>query len=88
MRNGTLKYPENRFTGYLSKRMPEPSETRLSDNSVTYGFNDFMTQCRHSSFIRCTASSQSLIGGNLPICVIMETEYAIRVEAENEIIIY
>ena len=88
MRKGTFKYPDNRFGGHLPKRIPEPSETRLSDNSVTYGFNDFMTQCRHSSFVRRTASPQSRIGGNLPICVIMETEVTIHVEAENEIIIY
>lgn len=48
MINGTFKYPEIRFFGYLPKRIPEPSETRFSDNSVTYGFNDFMTQCRQS----------------------------------------
>ena len=56
MINGTFKYPENRFCGHLPKRIPEPSETRLSDNSVTYGFNDFMTQCRHSPVIRIPAS--------------------------------
>ena len=37
MINGTFKYPEIRFFGYLPKRIPEPSETRFSDNSVTYG---------------------------------------------------
>ena len=56
MINGTFKYPEIRFFGYLPKRIPEPSETRFSDNSVTYGFNDFMTQCRHSPVIRIPAS--------------------------------
>ena len=39
MINGTFKYPEIRFFGYLPKRIPEPSETRFSDNSVTYGCN-------------------------------------------------
>ena len=54
MRKGIFKYPDNRFGGHLPKRIPEPSETRLSDNSVTHGFNDFMTQCRHSSLVRRT----------------------------------
>ena len=31
MINGTFKYPEIRFFGYLPKRIPEPSETRFSD---------------------------------------------------------
>lgn len=84
MRNGTFKHLENRFCGYLPKRIPEPSETRLSDNSVTYGFNDFMTQCRHSLLI----CNFSLIDGNLPICVIPETEIAINMETENKIIDY
>ena len=61
MINGTFKYPEIRFFGYLPKRIPEPSETRFSDNSVTYGFNDFMTQCRQSPFVRRTASPQNRI---------------------------
>nr|WP_317198161.1 hypothetical protein [Bacteroides fragilis] len=43
----------------MPKRIPEPSETRFSDNSVTYGFNDFMTQCRQSPFVRRTASPQT-----------------------------
>ena len=37
MRKGIFKYPDNRFGGHLPKRIPEPSETRFSDNSVTYG---------------------------------------------------
>ncbi|MDB1000523.1 hypothetical protein ABG864_22370 [Phocaeicola vulgatus] len=77
MRNGTLKYPENRFCGYLLLRIPEPSETRLSDNSVTYGFNDFMTQCRHSSFVRRTASPQNRIRDDPPMCVITEADNAV-----------
>ena len=88
MRNGTFKYPENRFCGYLPKRISEPSETRLSDNSVTYGFNDFMTQCRHSLLICNFTSVLNLIDGNLPICVIPETEIAINMETENKIINY
>ena len=42
MRKGTFKYPDNRFGGYLPKRIPEPSEPRLSDNLVKYRFNDFI----------------------------------------------
>ncbi|THC60321.1 hypothetical protein E7X19_25030, partial [Bacteroides fragilis] len=34
MRKGIFKYPDNRFGGHLPKRIPEPSETRLSDNSA------------------------------------------------------
>ena len=48
MINGTFKYPEIRLFGYLPKRIPEPSETRFSDNSVTYGFNDACV-CSHGS---------------------------------------
>ena len=88
MRNGTLKYPENRLTGHLSKRIPKPSETRLSDNSVTYGFNDFMTQCRHSLLICYITPALNLINGNLPICVIPETKIAINMDTENKIINY
>ena len=75
--NGTFKYPEIRFFGYLPKRIPEPSETRFSDNSVTYGFNDFMTQCRHSSLVRRTASPQNRIRGDPPVCLFTETDNAV-----------
>ena len=47
MINGTFKYPEIRFFGYLPKRIPEPSDTRFYNDAVIHGFNDFMTQCRH-----------------------------------------
>ena len=83
MINGTFKYPEIRFFGYLPKRIPEPSETRFSDNSVTYGFNDFMTQCRHSLLICYITSALNLISVNQPICVITETEDAVHMEAKN-----
>ena len=76
MINGTFKYPEIRFFGYLPKRIPEPSETRFSDNSVTYGFNDFMTQCRHSSLVRRTASPQNRIRDDPPACVVTEADGA------------
>ena len=76
MRKGTLKYPETRFCGYLPKRMSEPSETRFSDNSVTYGFNDFMTQCRHSSLVRRTASPQNRIRDDPPARVVKEADGA------------
>ena len=77
MRKGTLKYPENRFGGHLPKRIPEQSETRLSDNSVTYGFNDFMTQCRHSSLVRRTVSPQNRIRDDPPVCLFTETDNAV-----------
>ena len=80
MRNGTFKYPDNRFGGHLPKRIPGPSEPRLSDNSVTYGFNDFMTQCRHSLLICNITLALNLIDGNLPIGVIKETDIAIHME--------
>ena len=83
MRNGTFKYPENRFTGHLPKRIPKPSETRLSDNSVTYGFNDFMTQCRHSLLPCGITSALNLIGVNQPICVITETDDVVHMETKN-----
>ena len=83
MINGTFKYPEIRFFGYLPKRIPEPSETRFSDNSVTYGFNDFMTQCRHSLLICYITSALNLMGVNQPICVITETEDAVHMETKN-----
>lgn len=34
----------------------EPSDARLSNDAVIHGFNDFMTQCRHSPVIRIPAS--------------------------------
>ena len=77
MRKGIFKYPDNRFGGHLPKRIPEPSETRLSDNSVTHGFNDFMTQCRHSSLVRRTASPQNRIRGDPPVCLFTETDNAV-----------
>lgn len=88
MRNGTLKYPDNRFGRHLQKQIPELSETRLSNNLVTYGFNDFMTQCRHSLLICNTILALNLTDGDLPICVIPETEIAINMETENRIINY
>ena len=89
MINGTFKYPEIRFFGYLPKRIPEPSETRFSDNSVTYGFNDFMTQCRQSPFVRRTASPQNRIRDDPPACVVTEADgddSQIRMETEKQII--
>ena len=83
MRNGTFKHLGDRIFGYLPKRIPEPSETRFSDNSVTYGFNDFMTQCRHSLLICYITSALNLISVNQPICVITETEDAVHMEAKN-----
>ena len=74
MINGTFKYPEIRFFGYLPKRIPGLSETRLSDNPVTYGFNDFMTQCRHSSLVRRTASPQNRIRDDPPVCLFTEAD--------------
>lgn len=56
MKNEAFKYPANRFGGYLPDRIPEPSDTRLSNDAVIHGFNDFMTQCRHSPVIRIPAS--------------------------------
>ena len=52
MKNEAFKYPANRFGGYLPDRIPEPSDTRLSNDAVIHGFNDFMTQCRHSPVIQ------------------------------------
>ena len=43
MKNEAFKYPANRFGGYLPDRIPEPSDTRLSNDAVIHGFNDFMT---------------------------------------------
>ena len=74
MRKGIFKYPDNRFGGHLPKRIPEPSETRFSDNSVTYGFNDFMTQCRQSPFVRRTASPQNRIRDDPPMCLFTEAD--------------
>ncbi|MCZ2575726.1 hypothetical protein O1443_07535 [Bacteroides fragilis] len=56
MKNGTFKYPANRFGRYLPNRISAPSDTRFSNGAVIHGFNDFMTQCRHSSIIRIPAS--------------------------------
>lgn len=74
MRKGTFKYPDNRFFRYLLKRIPEPSETRLSDNPVKYRFNDFMTQCRHSSLVRHTASPQNRIRDDPPVYLFTEAD--------------
>jgi len=74
MRKGTFKYPDNRFGGYLPKRIPEPSEPRLSDNLVKYRFNDFMTQCRHSSLVRRTASPQNRIRDDPPVCLFTQAD--------------
>lgn len=82
MRKGIFKHPKNRFCGYLPKGIPEQSETRFSDNSVTYGFNDFMTQCRHSSLLYDITSALNLTGNNQPVCV-TETEDAAHMEAKN-----
>ena len=67
MKNEAFKYPANRFGGYLPNRISEPSDTRLSNDAVIHGFNDFMTQCRHSSVIRIPASPLKRIRDE-PIC--------------------
>ena len=51
-----FQIPANRFGGYLPNRISEPSDTRFSSDAVIHGFNDFMTQCGHSSVIRIPAS--------------------------------
>jgi len=56
MKNEAFKYPANRFGGYLPDRIPEPSDARFPNDAVIHGFNDFMTQCRHSPVIRIPAS--------------------------------
>ena len=76
MRNGTLKYPKNRFVKHLPKRLSKPSATWLSDNLVKYGFNDFMTQCRHSPLIRYTTSPQNRIRDDPPGRIITEADVA------------
>ena len=40
----------------MPNRISEPSDTRFSSDVVIHGFNDFMTQCRHSPVIRIPAS--------------------------------
>ncbi|MCM0721574.1 hypothetical protein NBH15_25305 [Parabacteroides sp. W1-Q-101] len=56
MEKGTFKYTANRFGGYLPNRISTPPDTRFYNDTVIYGFNDFMTQCRHSPVIRIPAS--------------------------------
>ncbi|MFK2357914.1 MULTISPECIES: hypothetical protein [Parabacteroides] len=56
MEKGTFKYPANRFGGGLQNRISAPSDTRFSSDAVIHGFNDVMTQCRHSPVIRIPAS--------------------------------
>ncbi|WP_413685184.1 hypothetical protein [Phocaeicola vulgatus] len=56
MRNGTFKYPANGFGRHLPNRISALSDTRFSNGAVIHGFNDFMTQGRHSSIIRIPAS--------------------------------
>ena len=56
MKNGTYKYPSNRFGGGLRNRIPALSDMRFYKHTVSHGFNDFMTQCRHSPVIRIPAS--------------------------------
>ena len=67
MEKGTFRYPANRFGGYLPNRISELSDTRFSSDAVIQGFNDFMTQCRHSSVIRIPASPLKRIRDE-PIC--------------------
>ena len=74
MRKEKFKYTEIHFGRHLPKRIPEPSETRLSDNPVKYRFNDFMTQCRHSSLVRRTASPQNRIRDDPPVCLFTEAD--------------
>ena len=56
MKNGTFKYPAKRFGGGLQNRIPALSDTRFYKHAVSHGFNDFMTQCRHSPIIRIRVS--------------------------------
>jgi hypothetical protein len=74
MEKGTFRYPANRFGGYLPNRISEPSDTRFSSDVVIHGFNDFMTQCRHSSLVRRTASPQNRIRDDPPMCLFTEAD--------------
>ena len=56
MKNGTYKYPENRLCGDLPDRISASPDIRFYKHAVSHGFNDFMTQCRHSPVIRIPAS--------------------------------
>ena len=67
MEKGIFRYPANRFGGYLPNRISEPSDTRFASDAVIHGFNNFMTQCRHSSVIRIPASPLKRIRDE-PIC--------------------
>ena len=84
MRNGTLKYPQNRFVKHLPKRISKQSAIRLSDDLVKYGFNDFMTQCRHSPFVRCNVSPQNRIRDDPPARVITEADGATAKSARKQ----
>ena len=72
------------LTGY-----PEPSDTRLSNDAVIHGFNDFMTQCRQSPFVRRTASTTEP-DTRRPACVCSHgsgwCDSQIRMETEKQII--
>ncbi|WP_302614158.1 hypothetical protein [uncultured Bacteroides sp.] len=56
MEKGTFRYPANRLGGHLQNRISALPDTRFSSDAVIHGFNDFMTQCRHSPVIRIPAS--------------------------------
>lgn len=61
MRNDIVQYPKLYTGKHLPKRLSGSLDTCISDVSMIYGFNDFMTYCRQSPIIRNIVSLMHLI---------------------------
>ena len=66
MEKGTFQIPGKPLRRIFAKPKVRTVGTRFSSDAVIYGFNDFMTQCRHSPVIRIPASPQNRIRAEPP----------------------
>jgi hypothetical protein len=74
MRNDIVQYPKIQTGKHLLKQMFGSSDTCISNNSMTYRFNDYMTYCRQSPVIRNIVLSMLRIRDEPLIRRFIETE--------------
>ena len=77
MRNDVAQYPKMRTGKHLPERLSVSSDTCILNDSVIYGFNDFMTYCRQSPIIRNIVSPMNRIRDEPDRCRFIEVEAGI-----------
>ncbi len=77
MRNDIIQYSKIQTAKHLPKRLFVLSDTCISNDSVTYRFNDFMSYCRQSPIIRNIVSPMHRIRNEPTIRRLIEAETGI-----------